>query len=151
MLVRLPKNFAKRIKTGETASVQVVMDSTNSNQTIVVLRYLGAIINDYTQELMKERMQRLGLVEAKAPVDVEHRICFNENLDSRWSFVPGVIAMVAMLVSLMLTALAVNLHHGAAFGLASQARGADPGQDRALRAHCPGRRGSGHGGRRLLV
>jgi ABC-2 type transport system permease protein len=107
MLVRLPKNFAKRIKTGETASVQVVMDGTDSNQTIVVLRYLGAVVNDYAQELMKERMQRLGAVEAKAPVEVEHRIWFNENLNSSWSFVPGVIAMVVMLVSLMLTALAV--------------------------------------------
>ncbi|CAO0821806.1 ABC-2 type transport system permease protein [Desulfarculales bacterium] len=104
LLVRIPKNFAKCIKTGETASVQVVIDGTDSNQTIVVLRYLGAMINDYAQELMKKR---LWPVEAKAPVEIEHRIWFNENLDSRWSFVPGVIAMVVMLVSLMLTALAV--------------------------------------------
>ncbi|MBI5523709.1 MAG: ABC transporter permease [Desulfarculus sp.] len=107
ILVRLPKNFAKRLKTGETASVQVVLDGTDSNQTLVVLRYLGAVINDYAQEIMKERMQRLGAREAKPAVEVEHRIWFNENLDSRWSFVPGVIAMVVMLVSLMLTALAV--------------------------------------------
>lgn len=107
IMVRIPKNFAKQIKQGETAPIQLAFDGTDSNQTMVVLRYLGVVINDYSQDLLKERMQRLGFADPKAPVELQERILFNENLNSRWSFVPGVIAMVVMLVSLMLTALAV--------------------------------------------
>jgi ABC-2 type transport system permease protein len=107
LLVRIPRDFAKNIKTNQTASLQLIVDGTDSNQALVVMRYINTVINDYTQGLLDQRLRKMGLTDVKTPVTIEQRVFYNENLTGRWSFVPGVIAMVVMLVSLMLTALAV--------------------------------------------
>ncbi|MFZ5584344.1 MAG: ABC transporter permease [Thermodesulfobacteriota bacterium] len=107
LVVVIPSDFARKLKEGDTAQVQLLLDGTDSNQTLVVMRYFNQVLSDYTQELMQDKLGRLGLKRLKQPVAVEQRVWYNANLTGRWSFVPGVIAMVVMLVSLMLTALAV--------------------------------------------
>jgi ABC-2 type transport system permease protein len=108
MVLRVERDFARRLGSGRSAAVQIIIDGTDSNAALVVGRYAGSIINAYAEELLAERMQRLGAAgELSAPVVIEQRAWFNDNLSSQWSFVPGVIAMVVMLVSLMLTAMAV--------------------------------------------
>ncbi|MCA1905178.1 MAG: ABC transporter permease [Desulfarculus sp.] len=107
MVLRLPNDFARRLKQGDTAGVQMLLDGTDSNQTLVVMRYFNQVLSDYTQDLMQDRLNRLGLKRLEMPVGIEQRVWYNPNLTGRWSFVPGVIAMVVLLVSLMLTALAV--------------------------------------------
>jgi ABC-2 type transport system permease protein len=108
LVLRLPYDFARRIKSNQEAPVQVVIDATDSNAALIVARYANTVINDFSLEIMQERLARLGAVPGlPLPVEVEPRAWFNVNLTSRFSFVPGVIAMVVMLVSLMLTALAV--------------------------------------------
>ena len=108
LVLRIPYDFARKVAAGRQAAVQLIVDATDSNVAFVVNRYAGAIIRDYSQALMEERLNRAGLRERIAnPIELEERIWFNENLSSRYSFIPGVIAMVVMLVSLMLTAMAV--------------------------------------------
>ncbi|MFH1057099.1 MAG: ABC transporter permease [Pseudomonadota bacterium] len=107
LVLVIPNDFARKLKQGDTASVQLLLDGTDSNQTIVVMRYFNQVLSDYTQELMQDKLDRLGLKRIKQPVAIEQQVWYNANLTGRWSFVPGVIAMVVMLVSLMLTALAV--------------------------------------------
>ncbi len=108
LVVRIPWDFSKNLHWGDPTKVQIILDSSDSNAAMVVSRYVNTILNDYTQEMMKQRLWRFGLRgELAVPVDLEYRAWFNPNLLSRWTYVPGVIAMVVMLVSLMLTALAV--------------------------------------------
>jgi ABC-2 type transport system permease protein len=109
MALRIQWDFAKRIKEGKSGPVQVILDATDSNAALVVTRYAGMVLDDYAQERLKERFQRLGtqLGEFSPPLAVEPRAWFNVNLISPYSMVPGVIAMVVLLVSLMLTALSV--------------------------------------------
>ncbi|MFZ2087464.1 MAG: ABC transporter permease [Desulfobaccales bacterium] len=108
MAVRIPYDFARLLKSSQTAPVQVIVDATDSNAALIVGRYAMNVIADFSLEVMQERLARLGAVQGlNVPVTVETRAWFNANLSSRYSFVPGVIAMVVMLVSLMLTALAV--------------------------------------------
>jgi ABC-2 type transport system permease protein len=108
LVLRIPYDFARQIKSSQSVPVQLVVDATDSNAALIVARYASNIIADYSLEIMQERLARLGAVQGLTlPVVVETRAWFNLNLSSRYSFVPGVIAMVVMLVSLMLTALAV--------------------------------------------
>lgn len=108
LVLHFPYDFARRLKSDQEAPVQVVIDATDSNAALIVARYATNVISDYSLEIMQERLARLGAVPGLSlPVEVESRAWFNVNLISRYSFVPGVIAMVIMLVSLMLTALAV--------------------------------------------
>jgi ABC-2 type transport system permease protein len=107
LLVRLPYDFSRNLKANQTAQLQLVVDGTDSNAALVVLRYVTQVITSFTEDQMNERLRRLGKTDIKTPLAIEPRVYYNENLTGRWSFVPGVIAMVVMLVSLMLTALAV--------------------------------------------
>jgi ABC-2 type transport system permease protein len=107
MVLRIPYDFARQIKSNQSASVQVVVDATDSNAALIVGRYASTVIADFSLTILQERLARLGAVQVKSPVTIEQRAWYNTNLSSRYSFVPGVIAMVVMLVSLMLTALAV--------------------------------------------
>jgi ABC-2 type transport system permease protein len=107
MVLRIPYDFARQIKSDQSASVQVVVDATDSNAALIVGRYASIVISDFSLTILQERLARLGAVQVKSPVTIEQRAWYNTNLSSRYSFVPGVIAMVVMLVSLMLTALAV--------------------------------------------
>jgi ABC-2 type transport system permease protein len=107
MVLRIPYDFARLIKSDKTAPVQVIVDATDSNAALIVGRYASTVISDFSLAILSERLARLGSGQVRAPVAIEQRAWYNTNLSSRYSFVPGVIAMVIMLVSLMLTALAV--------------------------------------------
>ncbi len=107
LVVHLPAGFAETLLTGQPASVQLLIDATDSNTGLVVAKYAGAVLTDYAQEEWETRLARLGLRVRGRPVVLESRAWFNPNLISRNAFVPGVIALVVLLVSLMLTALAV--------------------------------------------
>ncbi len=108
LVLRIPYDFARQIKSNQSAPVQLVVDATDSNAALIVARYASNVIADYSLEILQKRFASLGASQSpNFPISVEPRAWFNLNLSSRYSFVPGVIAMVVMLVSLMLTALAV--------------------------------------------
>jgi ABC-2 type transport system permease protein len=107
-VVHMPWDFSQKLKAGHAAPLQFITDATDSNAAQVVNRYAGTVLGDYTLSQMETRLRNLGVrARLEEPVTLEPRAAYNPNLLSRWSFVPGVIAMVVMLVSLMLTALAV--------------------------------------------
>jgi len=103
-------DFARQLRQGKTGQVQVIVDATDSNAALIVSRYASTVIGDYSQEQLVSRFQRQGVGwtgKPGIPLSVEARAWFNPNLISRYSMVPGVIAMVVLLISLMLTALSV--------------------------------------------
>jgi ABC-2 type transport system permease protein len=103
-------DFATRLQQGKPARIQVILDATDSNAALLVARYAGTVIANYTQEQLKRRFARQGVEAAGAfstPLIVEPRALFNANLISRYSMIPGVTAMVVLLISLMLTAMSV--------------------------------------------
>jgi len=103
-------DFAKQLRQGKSGRVNVIVDATDSNAALIVTRYASSVIGEYSQKQLKNRLQRRGAEwtgKLADPVKVESRAWFNPNLISRYSMVPGVIAMVVLLISLMLTALTV--------------------------------------------
>ena len=103
-------DFAKQMRRGKAGKLQVIVDATDSNAALIVTRYASTVIGDYSQEQMQARLQQKGAEWAGklgTPLRLEPRAWFNPNLISRYSMVPGVIAMVVLLLSLMLTALSV--------------------------------------------
>jgi len=110
MAVWVQWDFATRIRQGKSGKVQVILDATDSNTALLVSRYAGTVIADYTQELLRRRLARQGgewAGKISTPLSMEPRAWFNSNLISRYSMIPGVTAMVVLLISLMLTAMSV--------------------------------------------
>ena len=110
MAVWIEWDFAKRLRQGKSGRLQLILDATDSNSALLVSRYAGTVIADYNQKQLEQRLARQGAEWAgklSTPLAIEPRAWFNANLISRYSMVPGVTAMVVLLISLMLTALSV--------------------------------------------
>jgi ABC-2 type transport system permease protein len=110
MAVWIQWDFATRLRQGKSGRVSVILDATDSNTALLVSRYAGTVIADYNQEQLRQRLANKGLKwegQLGPPLSIEPRAWFNSNLISRYSMVPGVTAMVILLISLMLTALSV--------------------------------------------
>jgi ABC-2 type transport system permease protein len=106
--LHIPWDFSKKLEAGQRTPVQLILDGTDSNAALITSRYANTIIFDYAVEVLNQRLNRLGLGQAgSGPLFIEERTWFNPNRISSTSFIPGVVAMVVMLVSLQLTALAV--------------------------------------------
>jgi len=114
-VVRILPGFARDTLRGRPAEVQVLVDGTNSNTASLVSNYAASVIAEFSGDLMRE--QQTVKIMARAPgamvsfaapqVTARSRVWFNPDLYSRNYFIPGVIANIIMMVTLMLTALGI--------------------------------------------
>jgi len=106
--IEIPSDFSRKLKKGDTATVQIILDGTESNTAMIALGYINRILSDYSTMVLVKRLNRAGMIGFKeAGVEVEHRTWFNPNFESRLFFIPGVIANIAFLIPIILTAMAV--------------------------------------------
>ncbi len=112
-VVVVPADFEKDIQHGDLASVQVLVDGTNSNTASIVTQYSTELIAAFNTKYTQQEFQRLAVGRGNAAamkfpgVDAETRVWFNEDLLSRVYFVPGVLVNILALVTVMLTAMSV--------------------------------------------
>jgi ABC-2 type transport system permease protein len=107
-ILRLNKGFGEDLRGGRTAQLQVIVDGTDSNTAGIVLDYSAKIVGQLVQQVLITHFTRLqGSAEEPGRVELRTRAWFNENLESRNFYVPGVIALIVMLITLMLTSMAV--------------------------------------------
>jgi ABC-2 type transport system permease protein len=108
LTIEIESDFSKKVKKGDTALIQIIVDGTESNTAMIALGYVGQIISDYSAAILVERLNRAGMIGfEEAGVELNHRTWFNENLESRYFYVPGVIASIAFLIPIILTAQAI--------------------------------------------
>ena len=114
-VVRVLPGFERDIRRGRSANVQVLVDGTNSNTASLISSYAGGVIANFAADQTADQQNaRLLSRGASAPVNAgapqvvaRSRVWFNPDLYSRNYFVPGVIANIIMMVTLMLTAMAI--------------------------------------------
>ncbi len=108
-----PERFAERLDRGEAAPLQVLLDGSESNSSGVAASYLQKILFRYGQERIDVRMDRLaGLTgRGKRPepwASPEIRYQYNPELKSSWYMVPGVLGMILLVITMLLTSLAIT-------------------------------------------
>ena len=108
--------FSEALERGRPAGVQMLVDGTNSNTASLISGYSSQIIAAFATPWARKQQANVvftlvnnaGSVSMKAPrLNVQTRVWFNPDLLSRNYFVPGVIVNIIMLVTVMLTAMAV--------------------------------------------
>jgi len=109
LAVEIDSGFAQRLRNGQGASVQVIVDSSNSNTALVAIGYLNQVGAAFAQHYQIDQIGRTApqLVSFVPQVDLEARPWFNEGLLSEWYFVPGVIGNLLLIQIMNLTAFAV--------------------------------------------
>ncbi len=107
-ILHIMHGFADDLRSGRTAELQVLVDGTDSNTANIVQSYAVKIATAYSQNILVQRYERLvGAINLPGRPDLETRAWFNENLESRNFFVPGVLVVVVSVVTMLLTSMAV--------------------------------------------
>jgi ABC-2 type transport system permease protein len=99
----IPWNFSKTIKAEKVIPVQVLLDGTDSNTANIVLSYVQAITRQYTQEKTILKASRMGITNLNLPIEGRARVWFNEELESKNYFVPGLVAVIISIIGVLLT------------------------------------------------
>jgi len=115
MVVRVLPGFERDIQRGRTTAVQILINGANSNTASIISSYASSIVNNFASEVttarnrdqMAARMMPTAVHLAVPDLSAQSRVWFNPELKSRNYFVPGIVVNVIMLMTLMLTSMAI--------------------------------------------
>jgi len=108
MVLCFDRGFGAALDAGHTAPLQVIIDGTDSNTARVAGDYAARVVRSFARTKLVDRLTRLrGPVRTLEPIALQTRAWFNDNLESRNFFVPGVIASLITIITLMMTSMAV--------------------------------------------
>ena len=101
IVFRIGRRFGNDIRSPDGGRVQVILDGRDSNTALIALGYVRTIVEDFN----RAHADRQGFPGPPAHLDV--RSWFNPNLLSRWFIVPGIVGLLTLVVTLLVTALSV--------------------------------------------
>ncbi len=107
--LEIDAGFAQKLRSGQTAPLQVIVDATNSNTALIASAYVTQIALGFAQDAQQDHIDRIApqLMTEMPSVALEQRPWYNPNLSSRWFFVPGVIGTLTVVLVITLTAFGV--------------------------------------------
>ncbi|MFH1518212.1 MAG: ABC transporter permease [Pseudomonadota bacterium] len=97
-VVHIGQDFTRRIETGQSADVQIILDGRKSNASQIANSYLSGIIS---------RVSATAYPGGSAPEAIRIRHWFNPNLEYAWFTLPGLVATITLLTTIIVTALSV--------------------------------------------
>ena len=103
MALDIPAGYGERLRAGVPVSVQVVADGSDANSTNVALGYAGSLIAGYSRELGAAA----GRAQTGALVTPQVRVWYNPQLESRFFIIPGVLALLLLVVTTNLSSMAI--------------------------------------------
>ena len=101
LVVQINPRFAEQLQAGETAPVQLILDARNSNTAAMAAGYAGAVVEGFNEDWARDHGG------AHPALSIDSRAWYNPNLETRWNLLPGMIASLSVLQTLMLAALSV--------------------------------------------
>jgi ABC-2 type transport system permease protein len=105
--VVIPTDYSKNLAAGKVAPVQLLLDGSDSNTASIAMGYAQGLLQDYAERQREQaQIQRTGTVLAQ-PVQSRTRVWYNTDLVSRNYIVPGLIAVILMIIASLLTSLTI--------------------------------------------
>lgn len=102
--IKIPPDMGRLVREGRTAPVQILADGSMSNMASIRLSYTVLVLDEFNRRMIREIR---GQSMEYGRIDPRIRAWYNPNMDSRNFFVPAIVAFVIMLISLLLTSIAV--------------------------------------------
>ncbi|HEY7191979.1 MAG TPA: ABC transporter permease [Vicinamibacterales bacterium] len=103
MALQIPHDYGEQIRAGRPTTLQVVADGTDANSTNVALGYAGTLVASFARELTAGS----GGAQAAPLVSADVRVWFNPQLESKDFMIPGIIALLLLVVTTNLSSMAI--------------------------------------------
>ena len=107
MAIIIPPDWTRDIKADRETPLQVLLDGSDPNFAGISRGYITAFVERYNLDRLIDFLSRHGKEKINPPVEARIRVWFNEDLESRNFIVPGIIAIIIMIVGAMLTSLVI--------------------------------------------
>jgi ABC-2 type transport system permease protein len=107
LVLVIPVDYARDVRRGVSARVQLLLDGTNSNTATIALGYAQGILNIANQEQVEQNIDRKGIHMVDAGIREEPRVWFNPSLRAINYMVPGIICVLLMEMMVPLTAFSL--------------------------------------------
>jgi ABC-2 type transport system permease protein len=107
LAVVVPNDYARDLSSGREAQVQLIFDGSDSNTASIATGYADALVQAYAAQLRADAQTKLGAGEWKSPVEPRIRVWYNTDLKSKNYIVPGLIAVILMIIASLLTSLTI--------------------------------------------
>ena len=101
------RDFAAALASGRAAPLQLLVDGSDSTTATLAIGYAEAVAQAYSQEVTVRHIRRLQGVPLRPPLDLRPRVWFNTDMQSKNFIIPGLIAVIMMIIAAMLTSLTV--------------------------------------------
>jgi ABC-2 type transport system permease protein len=105
--VSIPRGFSRDLLGGRQAEVQLLLDGSDSNTAAIALSYAEGLVQMHALEIRTRTLNRLAGARLTLPVEARVRVWYNEDLKSRNYIVPGLIAVIMMILAALLTSLTI--------------------------------------------
>jgi len=106
MALVIPKDFSHYIESGKIAPLQLLVDGSDANTATIAIGYVRSVVSKYNVDLLTSAFRERGLNPVNS-LDARMRVWFNMGLTSTWFIIPGVIAMIIMIISALLISLTI--------------------------------------------
>ena len=106
MALVIPKDFSRYIKSANPAPLQLLVDGSDANTATIAMGYVRTVVSKYNIDLVTRILSDYG-VKSPGSIDTRGRVWFNMGLTSTWFIIPGVLAMVIMIISALLSSLCI--------------------------------------------
>ncbi len=101
VVLHIASNFSADLYQGRSGQAEVIIDGRNSNTALLVQGYLRTILTDFNLDWAERHGQ------APPPATVKVTSWFNSNRESRWFIVPGIVGLLSLMITMVVTALSV--------------------------------------------
>ncbi len=103
----IPRDFGKDVATGRPVDVQLLVDGSDSNTASIAIGYAEGVVQRYSNAVRVEALNRRGIKPPAPPVVAQARVWYNSSLQSKNFVVPGLIAVILMILTGQLTTLTI--------------------------------------------
>ncbi|MCK8604293.1 ABC transporter permease [Desulfoferrobacter suflitae] len=103
----IPRDFAQLIEAGRAAPVQLIVDGSDSDTADTAIGYAETVAQSFSQQVAVREVQRKTGRTLDLPLDYRPRTWYNEDMESKNYIVPGLIAVIMMVIAALLTSLTI--------------------------------------------
>ena len=103
----VPRDFSRKLESGRAADAQLIVDGSDANTATIAIGYAQMVTDGYTSSLMIQTARQRGVKTAVIPLEAKPRVWFNQNMQAKNYIIPGLIAVIMMVIAALLTSLTI--------------------------------------------